>query len=95
MDLKYIIKYLTNHTEKVVIETMEELLSSEFKNICTCDNCLQDIATYALNRIPASYVSTHHGEVQTRINNFEKQSHADVIAVVTKAIKTVSSDPRH
>ncbi len=75
---------------------MEDLLEKpEFKNICKCKQCLIDIATYVLNRLPAKYFSSYQGEIQTKISEFESQLQVDVITTVTKAIKKISSEPRH
>ena len=47
-------KDLHNHTEDIVLEYIEDLLkeSDKFNNVCTCQQCLLDMATYALNRLP-------------------------------------------
>ena len=75
---------------------MGDLLGKkEFKDICTCQRCLIDIATYSLNRLPAKYIASHEGEVQTKIDEFENQLQVDTISTVTKAIETVSKHPRH
>ncbi|MFW5686931.1 MAG: late competence development ComFB family protein, partial [Halanaerobium sp.] len=48
---------LNNLTEEVVLETLEDLLArEEFEDICKDEDCLLDMATYALNRLPAKYV---------------------------------------
>ncbi|MEJ6951212.1 late competence development ComFB family protein [Natronospora cellulosivora (SeqCode)] len=87
---------LRNRTEEIVLETIEELLlKDEFNDFCTCQLCLVDIATYALNRLPARYTASREGEVQTKIKEFESQLKVDTISIVTKAIKTVSVKPRH
>ena len=89
-------KHLINHTERVVLETIEDLIKQEeFKGICTCEQCLLDIATYSLNRLPAKYISSHQGELRSKINAFENQVRVDIVTTVTKAIKTVSRTPRH
>jgi len=87
---------LENNTEFLVLETMEDLLKRpEFKDICTCNQCLLDIATYALNHLPAKYIASHEGEIRTKLTEFELQVKADVVSVVAKAIKVVSNNPHH
>ncbi|AZO93851.1 competence protein ComFB [Iocasia frigidifontis] len=96
IDFNKIQDRLCNHTEILVLSKMEELLqTSEFKGICTCEQCLLDMASYALNRLPAKYFSCREGELQTRITEFENQIQVDVISIITKAIKAVAKDPRH
>ncbi len=87
-------QHLHNHTEELVLNTMEEMLTKpKYEQICTCDRCQLDIATYALNHLPAKYTATHRGDVITRIEEFEQQFNVDLIAIVTKAIKIVSENP--
>ncbi|MFW6035777.1 MAG: late competence development ComFB family protein [Halothermotrichaceae bacterium] len=87
---------MENYTEKIVLETMEDLLNKpEFKDICTCEKCLLDIATFVLNRLPAKYFASRQGELQSKIEEFESQLQVDTISTVTKAIKKVSAKPRH
>lgn len=89
-------KKLNNYTERVVLETIEDLLKRpEFKDICTCEQCLLDIASYALNRLPAKYIASSQGELRTRVTEFENQVQVDVVSTVTRAIEIVSRDPRH
>ncbi len=87
---------LKNHTEDIVLENMEEMLTSEeFAGVCTCEKCLLDIASYALNRLPAKYIVSHSGNVHTKIAEFEQQYRVDIIKVLTQGIKIVSKNPRH
>ncbi len=87
---------MVNHTEKVVLETINDLIKQEeFKGFCICDQCLLDVASYALNRLPAKYIASTRGELQTKINEFENQVRVDMIAIITKAIKIVDNSPRH
>lgn len=91
---KEIQQHLYNHTEELVLNTMEEMLSEpEYEQICTCAQCQLDMATYALNHLPAKYTTTHRGDVITRIEEFEQQFNVDLISVVTKAIKIVAENP--
>ena len=51
---------------------------------------------YALNRLPARYVSTVNGQVFTRIQQeLESQPSVDLDIAVIKAIEHISSSPRH
>ncbi|MGM0602540.1 MAG: late competence development ComFB family protein [Bacillota bacterium] len=89
-------KKLHNHTEDLVLNSMSELLKREkFQDICTCEECLVDMATYALNRLPAKYVATKKGEVYTKTAELEQQNSVDLLATVTKAINIVAKDCHH
>ena len=96
LDKKVLKTNLHNHTEDIVLDTLEDLLENknkQFENVCTCDNCLLDMASYALNRLPAKYVSTHKGSLHTKIEEFEQQYQVDIIKVVTQAINIVAENP--
>lgn len=95
-DLKEIEKELRNNTEKIVLETMSEILTKpEYEETCKCRQCLIDIASYALNRLPAKYIASPKGNLQTKIAEFENQVNVDAVSVVKKAIKVVTKNPRH
>ncbi|MCK8817225.1 late competence development ComFB family protein [Natroniella sulfidigena] len=87
---------LHNHTEDVVLDKLEKLLTEkEFENICTCEQCLFDMASYALNTLPAKYITTAKGDVMTRLDEFEEQSQIDFDLKVIQAIQTISKNPSH
>ncbi|ACL70660.1 late competence development ComFB family protein [Halothermothrix orenii] len=95
-DIDSIKKDLKNNTEKIVLETMEEVLSKpEYKDVCKCHQCLLDIASYALNRLPAKYIASSKGDLHTKIAEFENQVNVDALSTVAKAIKVVSKNPHH
>ena len=84
---------LDNHTEAIVLQTIEELLGKEeFSHIKQSEDILVDIATYSLNRLPPKYVATQKGEVYTKTQELEQQHSVDILSVVTKAIKVVSEN---
>lgn len=86
---------LKNHTEEIVLDTLQELLNKdEYNDVCTSEECLLDMATYALNRLPAKYVATEKGEVYTKTEELEQQHSVDILSVVTRAIKVVNENRR-
>ena len=93
--LKEIRTRLKNHTEEIVLNMLQELLNKdEYSDICTSEECLLDMATYALNRLPAKYVATEKGEVYTKTEELEQQHSVDILSVVTRAIKVVNENRR-
>jgi len=95
-DVEELKKELRNNTEKIVLNTMNELLKNpEYENTCKCHQCLKDIASYALNRLPAKYIASPKGNLQSKIAEFENSVNIDAASVVKKAIKVVSNNPRH
>lgn len=84
---------LENHTEVIVLQTIEELLSKEeYNHVSQTENILVDIATYSLNRLPPKYVATQKGEVYTKAEELEQQHSVDILTVVAKAIKVITEN---
>ena len=96
LNLNYLKSDLNNNTEKLVIETMEKLLiKDEYKDICKCKECLLDIASFALNRLPAKYIYNTKDDLYQKIAEFESEVNMDVKSTVEKGIEVVSNNPRH
>jgi len=94
--IKSIQSKLKNHTEEIVLNMLQDILNKEeYDHICKDEECLLDMATYALNRLPAKYVATDKGEVYTKTEELEQQHSVDLLSVVTRAIKVVSEDQRN
>jgi competence protein ComFB len=84
---------LENHTEVIVLQTIEELLSKEeYNHVSQTENILVDIATYSLNRLPPKYVATQKGEVYTKAEELKHQHSVDILTVVAKAIKVITEN---
>lgn len=87
---------LTNITEEVVLEMLAELLErEEFKDVNKDQTHLLEMATYALNRLPAKYVTSSKGKVFSKTEELEQQHSVDVVSVVIQAIKVVSENINH
>ncbi|TDO73003.1 competence protein ComFB [Halanaerobium saccharolyticum] len=94
--LKHLKGRLNNVTEEVVLKMLEDMLQrEEFEDICKDEDCLLDMASYALNRLPAKYVATSKGEVFSKTEGLEQQHSVDLVSVVTRAIKVVSENDHH
>lgn len=76
---------------------VEEKLSTQLKdeNCCKCDRCLEDMKAMALNQLPSKYVSTHNGELFSKLNSLMRQNSIDINVAVSYAIKIVSERPSH
>lgn len=84
---------LVNVMEKIVDDKLEEMLKTE--DCCKCDQCLEDMKAIALNKLPAKYVSTHNGELFSKLNASVRQSAVDINVAVSNAIACVSKHPSH
>ncbi|AZR73567.1 competence protein ComFB [Anoxybacter fermentans] len=85
---------IKNYMERIVVEKLDELLQGR-TDICACEQCRTEMVTYALNHLPPRYVSSHRGEVFTKLDDMNTQNIADVSKVLVKAIEVVSTNPRH
>lgn len=82
------IEGIYNWMEEQVWEALQRLFPSH-PNVCHCSLCEQDMSAYALNRLPASYVSTQEGEARLTSQELDQQ----VIKIVEAAIHHVSHHP--
>lgn len=85
---------LKNYMEDLVLEYLEDLIKGR-DDVCKCNQCLLDIATYALNKLPPMYFSRASGMIYSRLEEFENQVRADIIALLTTGIEKVSKLPKH
>lgn len=84
---------LINVMEDIVKDKLNEMLKTE--NCCKCDRCVEDMTALALNKLPAKYVSTHNGELFSKLNTLVRQNSVDLNIAVAEAIACVSKKPSH
>lgn len=84
---------LVNVMESIIDEKLATMLKEE--DCCKCDRCLEDMKAMALNQLPAKYVSTHNGELFSKLNSLMRQNSIDINVAVSYAIKIVSAKPSH
>ncbi|MCL6632075.1 MAG: late competence development ComFB family protein [Alicyclobacillus herbarius] len=74
--------------EPLVWKEVERIAQNE-RDICFCSLCKSDITAYALNRLPARYVSTQEGETRFQELEIDDRVHETVV----EAIRHVSKHP--
>lgn len=84
---------LRNIMEDYVIVTLDHIMDS--LDVCKCDKCRLDIASYALNRLPSKYVATTQGELMTKLCEFDNQFETQVMTAITAGAEVVKKNPRH
>lgn len=84
---------LINVMENIVKDKLTEMLKTE--NCCKCDRCIEDMTALALNKLPARYVSTHNGELFSKLDSQVRQNSVDLNIAVAEAIACVSKKPSH
>lgn len=82
-----------NATE-ILVEQRLEGLWKNYKG-CKCTRCHDDIMTYALNRLPAQYVSTSKGELYNKASALSIEHDVEITKILTMAMNIVEKDPRH
>ena len=82
-----------NLTEEHV-QTSYASLVSRFPDFCGCDVCRADAMVYALNRVPARYVSSQQGSVITEVSLEKDQSRAAIDVAMMEGLQRISLSPR-
>ncbi|HUR94176.1 MAG TPA: late competence development ComFB family protein [Gemmatimonadales bacterium] len=71
-----------------------ESLRPRYPDFCGCDTCRDDALVYALNRVPARYVSSPKGSVLTEVSLEKDQSRAAIDVVMMDGLRKIAAAPR-
>ena len=85
---------MKNIAEDEVATLYSELLPTVPEAHPGCAVCREDVMVYALNRLPAHYVSTLKGEVISRLNAQAGQASTDATVVMLEGFRFVARNPR-
>ena len=86
-------KQYENIMESIVEEELEKLVPG--LDCCTCEQCRNDIAAWALNQLPPRYVATRSGKVISKADTLRIQHLTDVRTALVQAARIVNEQPRH
>ena len=95
MSLKdqYDFENLVNEAERLVFSELDNQLK-EYNNICKCQDCVMDMAAYALNHIKPYYRVSLMGAIYA--HSIDSTEYAQQVKkAVKEAIKKISSNPSH
>ena len=84
---------IRNKVEEHVIEAYQSL-KVHFPAFCGCEVCKADVLVFALNRLPARYVSTLEGTVITELSLDRQQNRATIEVAVMDGFRRVAQSPR-
>lgn len=84
---------IKNYMEELVFSMLNDVINNI--GVCSCEECIFDIAALALNELPPKYVVTEKGELYSKTNILRQQFEVDVLAAITKAAEKVRENPRH
>lgn len=85
---------LKNIMEDDVEYQLKKLLPT-MPEICSCEACRLDMATYALNRLKPNYVRTDAGALFHKLNTSSTQAKTEILTAVVTAINKIVSHPHH
>ncbi len=90
---QYDFESLVNEAERLVIQEMETQLQ-DHPDMCTCDECVLDVAAYALNHVKPYYRVSLMGTLYAHSMENTQYSR-DVQKAVGEAIARIKANPSH
>jgi competence protein ComFB len=84
---------LINESERLVLQELEAQLKTA-AGVCTCKDCVLDMAAFALNNVKPAYRVSLMGSVYARTAGNEKNAPA-IGRAVREAIEKVKANPSH
>jgi len=85
-----------NYMEICVDIILEDLINrGMYKNVCTCEKCLDDVKAKALNNLKPYYITSKKGEVFAEYSSLEMHKHMEIFVEVTKAFEVISKNTNH
>jgi len=85
---------LKNIMEDDVEYQLDQLLPT-MPEVCSCNTCRLDMATYALNHLKPNYVRTDKGALFHKLNTSSIQAKTELVTAVVTAINVISAHPHH
>jgi competence protein ComFB len=90
---KYDFSLLRNDAERFMIDELDKQLK-EVEDMCKCEECILDIATFALNKIKPRYHVSLLGQLYSKSTG-DKKYMDEVKKAVKSAIEKVKNNPSH
>jgi competence protein ComFB len=82
---------LVNEAERLVQDELEIQLARD-KDVCRCQDCVLDVAAYALNKVRPAYRVSLMGSVYARTRS---EHAAEIARAVAEGIAKVKANPSH
>jgi competence protein ComFB len=90
---RYDFDSLVNEAERLVIEELDRQLARD-KGLCTCEECVLDIAAFALNQVRPRYRASLLGSIYARQSDAPAYA-KEVEKAVAEGIRRVKANPAH
>jgi competence protein ComFB len=93
---EYDFSVLVNEAERMVTDELERRLAElDDSSICVCQDCILDMAAFALNALKPVYRVSLLGTMYAKAVNEESGYAQEVRSMVDAAIKKVHANPGH
>lgn len=94
LDKMYDFGQLKNEAESMVVDELGRQLEDVNETVCLCEDCILDMATYALNNVKPVYRVSLLGSLYTK--SMENTAYkSSVNSAVTAGIEKVAANPSH
>ena len=90
---RYDFEGLVNEAEASVLEELESQIANE-QGICTCHDCVLDMAALALNNVRPAYHVSLMGSVYAKSSRTAGQA-KEIKKAVREAIERIKAHPSH
>jgi competence protein ComFB len=84
---------LINAWESMVEEAVGQM--QPLMEMCGCPKCFCDACAIVLNSLPPKYVTSHRGEVFSKVSQLNMNSQADLSILAARALQQVKNSPGH
>lgn len=91
LEHRYNLDDLTNDSERLVFDELERQLDEAEDSVCRSEDCVLDMAAYALNHVQPKYRANLMGRLYAQAEDEERA--AEVREAVREAIRKVSENP--
>jgi len=85
---------LKNETERFVLEYLEEEVAAD-PDLCRCEDCMLDMAAYALNHAPPTYRVSLLGKLYAQAKDVDDQYIKKIKKAVKEAVAKIKANPSH
>jgi competence protein ComFB len=91
---EYDFENLINEAESLVLKELEAQIG-EADELCTCQDCVLDMAAFALNNVKPYYRVSLMGTLYARATTDQTEYGREIKKAVREAIKKVHANPSH
>ncbi len=88
---RYNLEDLTNESERLVFQELERQLDEAGEEVCRTQECVLDMAAYALNHVKPMYRANLMGRLYARAQEEERSE--EIRRAVAEAISHITENP--